>query len=150
MNHWTANVLPRVYAEYGYYGGQRLALGTFKAIGLAIIGSMLAQYLKDYLRYGKLNPHLIDEGEWFRALEYSSALGIGPEIFEIASGLGYYDFKGEDTGIFEPLTSAPTVSHIRSIGKDINRNLKADDWSGLVEDFIRRAVPFQDVKREEE
>ena len=144
-SHWSANQLPRFYSVYANAGGQ-MAYNAFAIAASAILAAYMAQFMKDWLKYGEESPYLKEWGAPHRALLYSGIMGWGGEL-ESRLGRGAYGFgaayqaleedqplSGELVGAF---FEAPAINHLSKVGKNI--------YKGKYEKAFEQATPFADL-----
>ena len=157
ISHFHANILPRLYEQYlSGNKGTIMAYAAFRHVAYAFAMALLAQWLKDYIKYGESSPYLSDGlAVYQRALEYSAITGVfergldvvhptykeyGPGFFQEAFGPGRGPLDRGGAIIDEIIDKSPALGTARTTYSRFNRADTAEEYG----DAALKSLPLGD------
>ena len=118
ISTFTANVVPKLWNDYVRRGTPSVKYHTFATIMAMVALGGASQYLKDWIKYGRITPYLENPQQLQRAIYSSGVLGQGERLVELVAPIYGGEYRGTLAAQIAGIAigeSGPTVRNIQSI-----------------------------------
>ena len=82
ISTFSANVVPKLWNDYIKRGAPQVKYNTFATMAAMMMLGGASQYLKDWLKYGRMTPYLEGPQQFQRAIYSSGVLGQAERVVE--------------------------------------------------------------------